>query len=106
MVPLEVWNELNLEGFFAWDDAHAEYAALVRATYAPLKRAAPSVRVLAGALSQTDRPFLEGLYKAGMKGHYDAVSVHPSRATSLQPICGAKAGASSTGSGPSARPRP
>jgi len=42
-----------------------------------VKAVNPDVKVLAGSLAAADRPFLEALYANGMKGSYDAISIHP-----------------------------
>jgi polysaccharide biosynthesis protein PslG len=77
LAALEVWNEPNIDRFLAGPRKAAEYAALVRAAYPAAKAGNPHVPVLAGALAAADRPFLDELYAHGIKGHYDAISVHP-----------------------------
>ena len=77
LAGIEVWNEPNLAGFFKSDDQAADYAALARAAYPAIKQAAPGLTVVAGGLSGADRPFLERLYAHGIKGHYDALAIHP-----------------------------
>jgi polysaccharide biosynthesis protein PslG len=73
----EVWNEPNQEYFFHTDDPVGEYAAMVRATYGPVKKADPNAIIVAGSLSDSDFEFTEALYDHGVKGHFDAWSVHP-----------------------------
>jgi len=75
LAGVEVWNEPNLEGFWATPDAGA-YAALVRAVHGAVERLAPEVPVVAGVLAGSDTAYLERLYAAGISGHYDALSVH------------------------------
>ncbi|HYF28543.1 MAG TPA: cellulase family glycosylhydrolase [Baekduia sp.] len=72
---LEVWNEPNHPGFWTVPDP-AGYAALLRETYAAAKRVAPSVVVVGAALAGADTTFLDQLYAAGIRGSYDALSVH------------------------------
>jgi hypothetical protein len=75
---LEIWNEPNLPAFLRSDDPAGSYARLVRAAYRPVKRAAPQLTVLAGAMLQSDGDFLDALYERGdILGHYDAISYHP-----------------------------
>lgn len=76
LVGVEVWNEPNLDGFWATPDAAGDYAALLRATYPAVKQAAPRVLVVAGALAGSDTSFLDELYEAGIAGFYDVLSVH------------------------------
>jgi hypothetical protein len=76
-VVWEMWNEPNLDYFFASPDNARDYTALIRVAYPMAKAAAPSVTFLAGALSLADDDFLESMYRHGAKGHFDAVSVHP-----------------------------
>jgi polysaccharide biosynthesis protein PslG len=79
LAALEVWNEANLAGdrFWTSPDEVGDYAALVRAAYAPAKAGNPNVPVLAGALAAADRPWLDQLYARGIKGYYDGISIHP-----------------------------
>jgi hypothetical protein len=78
IAALEIWNEPNLSFFFRSDYAARDYSRLVRASYRPVKRSAPGVRVLAGAFAYSDDVFLNALYKRGrIRGSYDAISYHP-----------------------------
>ncbi|HWG94905.1 MAG TPA: cellulase family glycosylhydrolase, partial [Mycobacteriales bacterium] len=81
VAALELWNEPNLvlDGvtpLIAPDQA-AAYAGMVKAAYPAVKAVAPQLPVLAGSLSFADDAFLQRLYAHGIRGHYDAVSVHP-----------------------------
>lgn len=73
----EVWNEPNLDHFFKSADRVGDYAALVRAAYPAAKAADPRPAIIAGSLSESDFEFTSGLYDHGIKGHFDAFSVHP-----------------------------
>src|SRR4051794_20106774 len=73
----EIWNEPNLPDFFRAPDPAAGYAALVEAAYPAVKAADPDALVVAGALSQSDHEYAEALYDHGIKGSFDAFSVHP-----------------------------
>jgi hypothetical protein len=77
LAALEVWNEPNLDRFLAGSDKASAYAALVKAAYPAAKAGNPDVPVVAGALASADRPFLDSLYAHGIRGHYDALSIHP-----------------------------
>jgi len=73
----EIWNEPNHPDFFKAPDRAAAYAALVKAAYRAVKSADPGATVVAGALSQSDYAFTQKLYDAGVKGSFDAFSIHP-----------------------------
>jgi hypothetical protein len=73
----EVWNEPNLEYFFHTDNPVGEYAAMVRAAYRAAKDADSRPIIVAGSLSDSDFEFTEDLYHHGVKGFFDAWSVHP-----------------------------
>ncbi|MEA2443577.1 MAG: hypothetical protein QOJ12_869 [Thermoleophilales bacterium] len=78
LTALEVWNEPNKGDFLQSADPVIAYARLVRATYAPVKRVAPRLTVLAGSMLLSDGDFLTELYRRGhIYGHYDAISYHP-----------------------------
>lgn len=74
----EVWNEPDHvnEAYFAGPDKAQRYAALLKATYPVVKRAAPGLPVLAGSIVGSNGVFLKALYRFGIKGSYDALSVH------------------------------
>lgn len=75
---IEIWNEPNAAVFLRSPDPVRDYARLVRSSYRRVKRVAPRLTVLAGALALSDGPFLTGLYERGrIAGHYDAISYHP-----------------------------
>jgi len=74
---LEMWNEPNLDFFNRGADKAGRYAELVKVAYAKAKAAAPGVTFIAGSLSESDTDFTEALYRAGIKGSFDAFSIHP-----------------------------
>lgn len=82
----EIWNEPNLDIFWAPTPDAAAYADLVRVTSAAIKAAQPNATVVVGALSsgadsnsgEVDPvTFVEQMYAAGAHGTFDALSVHP-----------------------------
>jgi hypothetical protein len=73
----EIWNEPNLDYFFITPQPVAEYAEIVKAGYRAAKAADPSATIVAGSLADADFEFTEGAYRRGVKGHFDAWSVHP-----------------------------
>jgi hypothetical protein len=84
----EVWNEPNLGGFWSPKPDPAAYTALLSATYDAVKATDPGATVVTGGLSPAPNDadgssiapvtFLEGIYRAGGRGHFDAVGHHPS----------------------------
>jgi hypothetical protein len=54
-----------------------DYVALVKAAYSSGKAADPKAKILAGAVMQSDFEYVEKLYAAGIKGSFDAFSIHP-----------------------------
>ncbi|NJN66143.1 MAG: hypothetical protein HC884_05225 [Chloroflexaceae bacterium] len=80
----EIWNEPNIEPFWANPDA-AAYTALLQAAYPALKTHDPQAPVLAGSLApwngSAEVPdvltYLDRMYAAGAKGYFDALSYHP-----------------------------
>lgn len=78
LAAFEVWNEPDQanELYWAGPDKVNKYVALTKAVYGPLKQANPTVPVLAGAFVGTNGKWLQAMYDAGIKGSYDALSVH------------------------------
>jgi hypothetical protein len=77
LAAVEAWNEPDLARNLIATDAPLAYTEMVKAFYAGAKRGDRNVAVLAGAMSYADLPFLAGLYSDGIKGYYDAISLHP-----------------------------
>ena len=77
IAAIEVWNEPNYDAFFQSDDPTGDYAALLKAAYPAVKAAAPGVKVLGPAMLMPDAAWLDELYSAGIRGSFDAISIHP-----------------------------
>jgi hypothetical protein len=73
----EIWNEPNSSYFFKAADKAQSYADLVKAAYPAAKVADPGSTIIAGSLSEADASFTDDLYSKGIKGFFDAFSVHP-----------------------------
>ena len=73
----EIWNEPNHDDFFKASDKVSSYAALVKAAYPAAKAADPGSTIIAGSLADADYQFTDALYDQGIKGNFDAWSVHP-----------------------------
>jgi hypothetical protein len=89
VAAIEVWNEVNLDR--EWGGATidkqqaADYVRLISAAYTAAKAADPSVTVISAGLSPTgvtdghsadDVQYLQWLFDAGLKGHYDVLGAH------------------------------
>ncbi len=83
----EIWNEENDRQSWGRAFKPAEYAAVLRASYAAIKGADANAEVLvggmaaapdaAGGTSYQPVTFLTQMYAAGAKGSFDAVADHP-----------------------------
>jgi hypothetical protein len=78
LAAFEVWNEPDQanELYWAGPNKVQRYVALAKAVYPALKRVAPKVPVLAGSFVGANGKWLQALYDQGVKGSYDALSVH------------------------------
>jgi hypothetical protein len=78
LAALEVWNEPDQanQHYLAGPEKPQRYAAILRAAYPAIKAVAPGLPVLGGSLVGSNGAFLRALYKAGIKGYYDGLSVH------------------------------
>jgi hypothetical protein len=88
----EVWNEPNHPYFWPSGPNAAEYASMLAATYPVVKQADPSATVLMGGLSKSDYNYLQALYAAGGRQHFDAVAVHPYAGNVDPTVCWNQAG--------------
>jgi len=73
----EVWNEPDLQRFWAGGPNPTAYTALLRAAYPAIKAGDPSAKVVFGGLSWDYAGFLGRAYAAGAKGFFDVMAVHP-----------------------------
>lgn len=83
----EIWNEPNLN--YEWGNQRpdpATYTKMLQTAYTAVKSVDPDALVISGGLSTTgdgsptaygDLDFLQGMYKAGAKGYFDAFGSHP-----------------------------
>jgi hypothetical protein len=83
----EIWNEPNLNyewGYLAPNPA--QYAEMLRVAYRATKAVDPNVLIIGGGLATTgegsptamgDLEYLQGMYDAGARGHFDALGSHP-----------------------------
>ncbi|MUL46799.1 cellulase family glycosylhydrolase [Mycobacterium sp. CBMA293] len=82
----EIWNEPNAVFFYTPAPDPTGYTNLLKAAYPRIKAVDPSVTVVGGVLgavidwgSWSINPvrFVAGMYSAGAKGNFDALSFHP-----------------------------
>ena len=81
----EVWNEPNNTMFWEPAPNAAQYVELLKLTNQAIKNANPAATVVAGATSPAPNAeglidevtFIQGVYAAGGRGHFDAWSHHP-----------------------------
>jgi GH35 family endo-1,4-beta-xylanase len=83
----EIWNEPNL--YYEWGNQPADpaaYTEMLKAAYQAVKAVDPEALIISGGLATTgagsptaygDLNFLQGMYEAGAKGHFDALGSHP-----------------------------
>ena len=78
LAAFEIWNEPDQANQLYWAGPNkiVNYVKLARAAYPALKQVAPQVPVLAGSFVGGNGKWLRALYAAGLKGSYDALSVH------------------------------
>ncbi len=70
----EVWNEPD------WGESRLDpttYARLLIAAYGATKRADTGATILGGSLAGADVAYLDALYAAGARGHFDGLALHP-----------------------------
>ena len=79
----ELWNEEDAPIWWTGAPDPAGYTALLRAAYPAIKAAAPSATVVLGGLTGNDYEFVEGVYKDGGKGYFDAIGVHTDTACNI-----------------------
>ena len=72
----EVWNEPNLDEFWAGADP-AAYTALLRAAYPAFKAGDPGAPVVLGGTSYNDTDYLAAVYANGGQGSFDILATHP-----------------------------
>ncbi len=72
----EIWNEQD-GGFWKPNPNASQYVPLLKIAYQELKKADPANKVMVGGLCGWNVSYLRDMYKAGAKGHFDQIAVHP-----------------------------
>jgi hypothetical protein len=76
----EIWNEPDLDRFWAGGSSPTAYTALLRAAYPAIKSADAAASVVFGGLSwdfSRQGSFLQRAYEAGAGGSFDVLAIHP-----------------------------
>jgi hypothetical protein len=79
----EIWNEPDISRFWNGGPNAAQYTALLKAGYAAVKQQDPRALVVSGGLSWDYDKYLGAMYRAGAKGSFDVLSLHPYSTKSL-----------------------
>lgn len=81
----EIWNEPNLQEFWATGANAVAYTLLLKAAYPAIKAADGAATIITAGLAPaasdgsnlTPMDFLTGVYGSGGKAYFDAVGIHP-----------------------------
>jgi hypothetical protein len=78
----QVWNEPNIPAYWPSGPNPAAYAAMLRTVGEGIKAVDPGARVITAGLNESELgiklvPFLQGMYRAGAKGSFDVLALHP-----------------------------
>jgi hypothetical protein len=76
----EIWNEEDLDRFWAGGSDPVKYTSLLKAAYPAIKSADPNAQVVFGGLSwdfTRSGSFLQRAYGAGAQGSFDVLGLHP-----------------------------
>jgi polysaccharide biosynthesis protein PslG len=73
----QIWNEPNLTFHWSTQPFARPYVRLLRAARAALRRADPRARVILAGLPNRSWIALRQIYRAGGRGSFDAVAIHP-----------------------------
>ncbi len=88
----EIWNEPNHPHFWPSGVNAGEYVEMLKVGAAAVRAADPSAKVLMGGLSKSDYAYLEQMYAAGARGHFDVANVHPYTGSVDPTLCWKQAG--------------
>ena len=73
----QLWNEPTMEGFLLTQPFASDYVALLRATRRGLRQTDRSARIVLAGLVYESWDALEQVYRAGGRGLFDALALHP-----------------------------
>ena len=78
----QVWNEPNIPAYWPSGPNPAQYAAMLRTVGQGIRAVDPGAKVITAGLNESELgmklvPFLRGMYRAGGKGSFDVLALHP-----------------------------
>lgn len=73
----QIWNEPNLTRYWTTQPFARSYVRLLRAAHAAIRAADPGARVVLAGLPNESWTALRSIYRAGGKGAFDVVALHP-----------------------------
>jgi hypothetical protein len=78
----QVWNEPNIPVYWPSGPNPADYASMLRTVGEGIKAVDPGATVITAGLNDSELgiklvPFLQGMYRAGAKGSFDVLALHP-----------------------------
>ena len=73
----EIWSEPNGRASYRARHTVRSYVRLTKSAYTAAKATDPNTTIVAGALMWADRGFTRRLYRKGIEGYFDALSIHP-----------------------------
>lgn len=73
----QIWNEPNLTRYWSTQPFAPGYVRLLRAARRALRRADPRGRAILAGLPNDSWLALRSIYRAGGRGHFDAIALHP-----------------------------
>ena len=73
----QIWNEMSLRSFWIDQPFEADYVALLRAVKPAVRAADPRAKVVIGGLVNRSWEQLDRLYRAGARGLFDLLALHP-----------------------------
>jgi hypothetical protein len=73
----QIWNEPSMTRYWTRQPFAKSYVSLLRAAYSAVKAADPRAEVILAGLPNRSWQALREVYRAGGRGHFDAVAIHP-----------------------------
>jgi hypothetical protein len=73
----QIWNEPSMTRYWSRQPFAKSYVALLRAASAAIRVADPRAKVVLAGLPNESWKALDAIYRAGARGHFDAVALHP-----------------------------
>lgn len=73
----ELGNEVNESGFWATGRDPIRYTSFLKAGYQGVKAGSPNAKVITAGLAGADFGYVEEMYRAGAKGYFDIIGIHP-----------------------------